>query len=58
MTRRQRRQRRRAIRDLIFIATVLAGAALLALTVREAVGSRAVLSAFADAQFYEERTCP
>ena len=57
MTRHQKRMRRRAMLDLIFIATVLIAAALLAVTVREAV-AHSVLMAYADAHFYEERTCP
>tara|TARA_R110000822_G_scaffold133492_1_gene270937 strand:+ start:667 stop:837 length:171 start_codon:yes stop_codon:yes gene_type:complete len=40
MTRHQKRMRRRAMLDVIFIATVLAGAALLAVTVRGALEQR------------------
>lgn len=57
MTRRQKRMRRRVCIDLVFVVTVLMGAALLALTVREALGYH-ILMTYADAHFYGERTCP
>ncbi len=43
MTRHQKRMRRRAMLDLTFVAVVIASAALLAVTVREALEDRKII---------------